>query len=274
VWLTNSSALTLDAGSVSVIDANAFAGEGLMDSLKPGERRLVSYGADLAVLVKAERGPGSGRVLKIVARDGILMSSQEERVTWKYTARNEDAAPRTLIVEHPLRAGWTMASEPAAAEMSPNAARYRLPLPAKQEAALTVTERHAGDTNYRLVDLDNSTIAVLVRAGAGEAALRRALQPLIDKRTEIAAAEVRLSALNGQIAEIERDQQRVRENMKALRGSSEERALTQRYTRQLGEQEDRLIALRANLAKAVADRDARRRELAELAGRLQFEIAG
>ena len=274
VWLTNSSALTLDAGSFSVIDANAFAGEGLMDSLKPGERRLVSYGADLAVLVKAERGPGSGRVLKIVARDGILMSSQEERVTWKYTARNEDAAPRTLIVEHPMRAGWTMASEPAAAEMSPNAARYRLPLPAKQEAALTVTERHAGDTNYRLVDLDNSTIAVLVRAGAGEASLRRALQPLIDKRTEIAAAEVRLSALSGQIAEIERDQQRVRENMKALRGSSEERALTQRYTRQLGEQEDRLIALRADLAKAVADRDARRRELAELAGRLQFEIAG
>jgi predicted nucleic acid-binding Zn-ribbon protein len=113
-----------------------------------------------------------------------------------------------------------------------------------------------------------------VRAGAGEAALRRALQPLIDKRAEIATAEVRISALNGQIAEIERDQQRVRENMKALRGSSEERALTQRYTRQLGEQEDRLVALRADLAKAVADRDARRRELAELAGRLQFEIAG
>ncbi len=273
-WLTNSSALTLDAGSFSVIDANAFAGEGLLDSLKPGERRLISYGTDLAVLVKGERGPESGRVLKIVARGGILISSQEERVTWKYTARNEDASPRTLIVEHPLRAGWTMGSEPAAAEMSASAARYRLPLPAKQEATLTVTERQAGDTTYRLIDVDNSTIGVLVRAGAGDAALRRALQPLMDKRAEIAAAEVRISALSGQIAEIDRDQQRVRENMKALRGSGEERALTQRYTRQLGEQEDRLIALRAELAKAIADRDARRRELAELAGRLQFEIAG
>ena len=274
VWLTNSSTLTLDGGSFTVIDANAFAGEGLMDSLKPGERRLVSYGADLAVLVKGEPGPGSGRMLKIVARDGVLVSSQEERSTWKYTARNEDASARTLIVEHPLRQGWTMAADPVPAETSANAVRYRLALPAKQEATLTLTERRAGDTSYRLTDIDDRTITVLVRAGAAEDGLRRALQPLSDKRVEIAAVEARITTINGQIAEIERDQARVRENMKALRGTAEEKALTQRYTRQLGEQEDRLTALRADLARANAERDARRRELSELAGRLQFEIAG
>ena len=139
VWLTNSSALTLDGGSFSVVDANAFAGEGLLESVKPGEKRLLSYGADLAVLVKMEPGPYSGRVVKIVARDGVLISSQEERAVWKYTARNEDTAARTLIVEHAVRPGWTMAEQPAVAEMSPTAARYRLSLPAKQEATLTVT---------------------------------------------------------------------------------------------------------------------------------------
>jgi hypothetical protein len=274
VWLTNSSALTLDGGSFSVIDANAFAGEGLMESLKPGERRLMSYGADLAVLVKAESQPGSGRLLKIVARDGVLIASQESRVTWKYTARNEDASPRTLIVEHPVRPGWMMASEPAAAEMSTNAARYRLPLPARQEATLTLTERFAGDQTYRVTDVDDRTIALLVGAGAAEGALRGALQPLTEKRAQIAVLDRRISTLTGQIAEIERDQQRVRENMKALRGTSEEKALTQRYTRQLGEQEDRLIALRADLAKTSAERDGRLRELSDLAAKLQFEIAG
>ena len=52
VWLTNGSGLTLDGGSISVIDGNAFAGEGLIGSLKPGERRLLSYAADLGVLVE------------------------------------------------------------------------------------------------------------------------------------------------------------------------------------------------------------------------------
>jgi len=274
VWLTNSSALTLDGGSFSVVDANAFAGEGLLESVKPGEKRILSYGADLAVLVKMEPGPYSGRVVKIVARDGVLVSSQEDRAVWKYTARNEDASARTLIVEHPVRPGWTMAEQPAVAEMSPNAARYRVSLPAKQEATLTVTERRAGDTTYRLVDLEEQAIVILIRSGASEPSLRRALQPLTDKRSEVAAAEARMSSINGQIAEIERDQQRVRENMKALRGTDEEKALTQRYTRQLGEQEDRLATLRSDLAKASADRDARRRELSELAAKLQFEIAG
>jgi len=274
VWLTNSSALTLDGGSFSVVDANAFAGEGLMESLKPGEKRLISYGSDLAVLVKAEPGAASGRVVKMVARDGVLVTSQEDRAAWKYTARNEDAAARTLVIEHPVRPGWTMGNEPAPAELTPTAARYRLALPSKQEAALTVTERHAGETSYRLTDIDDRTIAVLVRGGAAEPALRRALQPLTDKRAELAAADARVSSINAQIAEIDRDQQRVRENMKALRGSDEEKALTQRYTRQLGEQEDRLGALRDDLKKATADRDARRRELSELAAKLQFEIGG
>src|SRR6185436_20834712 len=128
--------------------------------------------------------------------------------------------------------------------------------------------RHAGETTYRLVDFDDRTIDVLVRAGGvQEAALRRALQPLTEKRAEVAAAEARLTAIASQVSEIDRDQARVRENMKALRGSDEEKALTQRYTRQLNEQEDRLAALRDDLKKATADRDARRRELAELAGK-------
>jgi hypothetical protein len=274
VWLTNSSALTLDGGSLTVIDANAFAGEGLIESIKPGEKRLMSYGSDLAVLVKGAAGESSGRVTKVVVRDGVMIASQEDRASWKYIARNEDASARTLIIEHPLRPGWTVGVDPPPAETAPNAARYRLPLPAKQEAALTVTERHAGETTYRLVDFDDRTIAVLVRGGVQEAALRRSLQPLTDKRSELAAAEARMTAINTQMAEIDRDQARVRENMKALRGSEEEKALTQRYTRQLNDQEDRLAALRDDLKKATADRDARRRELSELASRLTFEIGG
>jgi hypothetical protein len=272
VWLTNTSALTLDSGSFTVIDANAFAGEGLVESMKPGEKRLVSYGSDLAVLVKAAQGNGSGHVTKLVAKDGILVASQEDRAVWNYTARNEDASPRTLVVEHPLRPGWTVSTDPAPAETSAVSARYRLALPSKQEASLTVTERHAGDVIYRLVDFDDRTIVVLVRGGVNEATLRRALQPLTDKRGELAEADARLATLNAEIAEMTRDQERVRENMKALRGTAEEKALTQRYAKELNDQEDRLASLRDEQKKATADRDARRRELNELVAKLTFEI--
>src|SRR5437588_5206818 len=51
LWLSNASPLTLDGGSFNVLDGNTFAGEGLLEAIKPGERRLLSYATDLALLV-------------------------------------------------------------------------------------------------------------------------------------------------------------------------------------------------------------------------------
>lgn len=55
MWLSNSTGYTLDGGSVAIIDGNAFAGEGLVEPLKAGERRLISYAAELGVLVSAKQ---------------------------------------------------------------------------------------------------------------------------------------------------------------------------------------------------------------------------
>jgi hypothetical protein len=51
VWLENKSKLTLDSGSFSIFESGEFAGEGLLDPIHPGEKRLLSYAADQAVRV-------------------------------------------------------------------------------------------------------------------------------------------------------------------------------------------------------------------------------
>jgi hypothetical protein len=54
LWLKNTSALTLDGGSFSVLEDEVFAGEGLTGPVKPGERRILSYATDLELLVEAQ----------------------------------------------------------------------------------------------------------------------------------------------------------------------------------------------------------------------------
>jgi len=125
---------------------------------------------------------------------------------------------------------------------------------------------------YRLTDLDESTVAVLVQGGASETSLRHALQPLTDKRAEVAVAESKLSAIESEILAITQDQNRVRENMKALRGSAEEKSLLQRYTKQLNAQEDRLGQLESEKKRATDERDAKRAEFASLAANLTFDL--
>src|SRR5215469_10890158 len=70
LWLRNNSGLTLDGGTFNVLEQDSFAGEGIMDVLHPGERRLLSYAADHAV-----------RVLRVVKDKNPLGSRRVTRVT-------------------------------------------------------------------------------------------------------------------------------------------------------------------------------------------------
>ena len=59
LWLTNSSGLTLDGGSFSVMEEQTFAGEGVFDPIRPGEKRLVSYALDLALNASSKNANGA-----------------------------------------------------------------------------------------------------------------------------------------------------------------------------------------------------------------------
>ena len=61
MWLENTSKLTLDSGSFSIFESGEFAGEGLLDPIHPGEKRLLSYAADQAVRVRVTDAKASGR---------------------------------------------------------------------------------------------------------------------------------------------------------------------------------------------------------------------
>jgi hypothetical protein len=271
VWLTNGSGLTLDGGSISVIDGNAFAGEGLIASLKPGERRLLSYAADIGVLVDSKSDATPGRLVRVRARNGIVIQETEERANWTYTARSEESSPVTLIVEHRQRAGWKLTGEPTPVETTPDAYRFRIVIEPKKDATLTVREARPGETRVSVTDFLDSLNSQLVVSGGASEALQRALAPVIAKRSEVANIERQLGSLHADLRGIVEDQQRLRENMKALRGSAEEKQLLQRYTRQLDDQENKLEVLRREIATTTGRRDAARQELSALIGNFTYE---
>jgi hypothetical protein len=271
LWLTNASGLTLDGGSVSVIDGDAFAGEGLIAPLKSGEKRLLSYAADTGVLVDARTDQVPARVSRVSAHDGILKQETEERITAIYRARNENPTPTTLIIEHRLASGWKLAPGQTPAESTADAQRFRVVLPPAKETAFEVRQLRRGESVLMVGNLDSQFIAQLATNGVAVADVERALKPVLDKKAEVAALERRVESLLKDRNTISQDQNRLRENMKALRGSREEKALLQRYARQLNEQETRLDELQAQLARATGDVERVRGELSALIAHLSFD---
>jgi hypothetical protein len=272
VWLTNSSDLTLDGGSVALIEAGAFAGEGLLDTLKPWERRLISYGADLGVLVNAKTEGRSGRLQRVHIANGMLRRESEQRESRTYTMRNQDRRPRAIVIEHPVRDGWKLAGNRPPVESTASAYRFQVGVPAGETAMLVVDEVRLDPMEVAITDVDGEFLSVALQGTDQQPAVERMLKPVFDERRAIAELTASIATRNSEITTIRTDQARLRENMAALQRSSRERRLLERYLRQLDEQETRLDTLKQEIARLTSQQQAAERRLADTIRTLELDL--
>jgi hypothetical protein len=265
IWLTNSSGLTLDGGAFNVIDENTFAGEGLLDPIKPGEKRLLSYAIDLGLRVESKRNSDSERVSRITIDKGILRWTNEVREHRTYTIRNENSDARTVIVEQAARPGVKLAKgSPQPAETSPNLNRFRVSVEPKKTATLKVDEYQPMVTTYALTNLTRDNIAFFLQQKALSPEVEKALRQIIAQKNVVADLDTQIQSQKSQMENIGQDHQRLRENLKALKGSAEEKTLIQRYTRELDSQEDQMDSLRKSGDDLRKQRDSAQADLDRL----------
>lgn len=271
VWMTNTTPNTLDGGSFTVLEDATFTGEGLMDPVKPGERRLLSYAADLALLVDAQHESlRPERVTTVKIARGVMILQDEARQRTTYSVRNEDTKARTLVVEHALADDWKIVSPTKPAETAPGIHRFRVAVPPKSTASLLVEAMRPVETTVRLSTVTDDQIALLVRQRSLSAEVERALRPILDIKQTLAGVNGEIKARNDEVQQIFKDQERLRENRKALGNLQEERSLVARYTRQLEEQETRLDVLKREIAEREARRQKIQAELDALVAALAF----
>jgi hypothetical protein len=272
LWVNNTSDLTLDGGSFNVLEGDAFAGEGLMDAIKPGEKRIMSYAADLGVLVDAKQKADNQRVTKVVIAHGTMTQSTQERQENSYTIRNRDTSTRTLVIEHPARPGWKLADDAKPAESSASFHRFRLTLEPKKTTTLVVKEYRPILNSYQLTNVTDNQIKYFLEQKMINPDVEKALRRIAAQKNDIAVIEAVITGRRAQVSSISEDQQRVRENMKALKGSAEEKALVERYVRELNEQEDHVQSLRREIADLQQKRDAGQSALNGMIEALQMDV--
>lgn len=271
LWLTNSSGLTLDGGSFSVMDEETFAGEGIFEPIRPGEKRLVSYALDLALNVSSHNRAQVQRIARVRISRGIMTHKNEVRESKTYTFRNEDSSPRAVIVEHPARQGYELRGEARPVETTAGWMRFRLQVEPKQTVALVVEEARPLEAHYELTNVSSEQVDLFVQNGSINKAVEDALRKVLAQKGVISELDGKRSAHDEEMQKIFDDQQRLRENMKALKGSAEEKALLQRYTQQLNGQENRLEALRKEGEQLATQRASAQEVLDKMVQELSFE---
>jgi hypothetical protein len=255
-----------------VLEDETFAGEGLTDSIKPGEKRLVSYAIDLGMRVNSKAEGDPQRVTRCRIARGVMIQTSILRQQTIYTIRNDDTTPRILVIEHPTQAGWKISEDPKPEESTASTDRFRVTLEPKATETLKFHESKSLETRYELSNITDNQIGIFLQQKSINPEVEAALRKILAQKDRVAGFESELTRRDEEKQKIYDDQQRICENLKALKGSAEERALTQRYTQQLSDQENRLQGIEKEVADLQGKHDQAQAELDQMVESLSFAL--
>ncbi len=267
VWLENTSKLTLDSGSFSIFESGEFAGEGLLDPIHPGEKRLLSYAADQAVRVKVIDRKSDRTLHHVKIVRGAVIETHMDVVSVTYSATNSADEDRTVLLEHARRNnGWTLDDGLKAAETSPNLYRFKLPVAAHSTQKLEVRERGPESTSVSLNAAGNQTGYLLDLVKRAPDALDK-LKPVIDGQTAIADLDRRIDESKKSEETAASDETRDRDNLSALKGND----AAKRFVDELNRAEDQLQATRKQTADLEQQKKVAVDKLNDLIAGLSFD---
>ncbi|MGD0630810.1 MAG: hypothetical protein ABR987_15880 [Terracidiphilus sp.] len=267
VWLENTSKLTLDSGSFSIFESGEFAGEGLLDPIHPGEKRLLSYATDQAVRVKVTARSGKRTIHHLSFHKGVIVETHMNVDSQTYSATNSADVDRVVLIEHGRRNnGWTLDDGLKAEETTPDSYRFKVPVAAHSTAKLEVRQR---GPEYVTVDLRSNP-----RQEEFLLQLVKDVPDALDKLKPVIDAQGVLTDLDRRIEDSKKteetaaaDEARARENLTALKGND----AAKRFVEELNRAEDQLQATRKQTADLEAQKKAAEGKLKELIAGISFD---
>jgi hypothetical protein len=267
--LTNSTGKTLDGGPITVFDAASYAGEALVNTLKAGDKRLISYAVDLGTRVTTQFDSSREMVREIHVNRGLLTTRAAMDETKTYTIRNVDQKPKTLIIEQAQRPDYKLLGQKPS-ETTTNAYRFEVKLGADGTEKFPVAEERVYVTTTAVSSLTPDDLLAYVQNKALSDTGRRQLQQIASAKRQIADFDNQIRQLDSNANTIVSDQNRVRQNIESLNRVSGQQDQVQKYARQLATQESELAGLRDQLSDLKKQKAAQESSLNALIETLDF----
>ncbi len=267
--ITNSTGKTLDGGPITVYDGNAYAGEALVETVKAGDKRLISYAEDLGTRITTKLDSGRQTIREVHVRRGLITTRWVARETTMYTIRNVDQKAKMLVIEHPIRPQHKLLTlKPA--ETTSSAWRFEVKLAPGASETFPVAEERVYHTSMMLVNVTPDFLASYVQNTSLDDAGRKLLARIVEQKRLIAANDTEIGRTEQQLNEIVRDEERVRQNIESLNRVSGQQDLVQKYARQLETQETQIAGLRDRLSESRRKKTQLSEELNSQIEKLEF----
>jgi hypothetical protein len=234
---TNTTGLHLMQGPITVFEGSSYAGDARVLDLQPKEERLLSYAIDLGTEVEpvAKRDPD--RLTKVKLNKGLLYQTTKVRESKLYNVKNRSEKDRTLLIEHPFRADFTLVSKDKPSERARDVYRFELKIPAGKSASEEVIEEKDVLSAVQLSNSDDQTMRFFLSQPVVSEAVKKALGKALELKGKLSGTQREIAEQQRQLQTIVDDQGRLRANLKEMPPTAE---AYKRYLKKFDEQETQI----------------------------------
>jgi hypothetical protein len=280
--LRNTTGLTLEGGPITVYEKDTYSGEALIETFPPlaaaaakddkekKDQRLISFAVDLGTRVNPVAGGSSQDFWQARILNGVLYADYRQQQATVYNLNNVEDRDKSVVIQHPFRADWKLVNTPKPMEQTAQLYRFEVPLAANKQTEFKVTEERPGSTTITITEANPDTILFYARQKYVTAEAKAFLEKVAKLQGEIAELNRQSQELERQKTEIAQSQNRVRQNMQALGGTEQERALRARYVKDFEDQENKFGDASAKQEALKTQVEAKTKELKELIAGYSF----
>jgi hypothetical protein len=268
VRFRNTTPFVLEPGPISIFAGGSFVGEGLSEAVGANSSATIPFAVETGIMVTSTSKSDREEMRLIKMSRGILEVEQFARKATTYTVKAQTMESGfDMLVRHP-KSGWnySLAERPDGTEDLPDAYLVKIAVPAgKRDGTLTVVEQTPSKSSISIWDKPALGLLekLLVYTDLTPDAKKK-LQPIVDKRREMAKFEEQIIGLTEKRNKLDQRASELRENIRSIEKNTQANAQRQKWTKQLDEFTSEGNKLGVQLAELEAKRLDKRIEMEDL----------
>jgi hypothetical protein len=266
--LKNTTGMHLMQGPITVFEKNTYAGDSRIMDLQKGEERLISYAVDLGTEVEPVAKRDADRITLVKIVKGILQTTTKLREIKTYNVKNRSEQDRVVLLEHPYRPDFKLVSKEQPQERARDVYRFEVPVAAGKSASQEVAEERDLVNHVAISNLDDPTMKLVFQSNVTKPEVIAALKKSQDLKFKMGETQRELGLARQQLADIERDQTRIRANLKDTPATA---AAYKKYLEKLDAQEGEIDKLTAKVKELQESENQQRKEYENYLANLSVE---
>jgi hypothetical protein len=263
-YFKNTTALTLEAGPVTVFDGSTCVGEGLLRRvLKKDMKEMISFAVEAGVTVETRVDHRNDPVTRGRIANGVLTLTHTQNMESVYSLKNQLAKDVVLHLDHARHGGFTLVDPAKPDEEVLGQYRFRIELKTGAAIEHKVRETQPVSTTVALIQTPAETLRYYSTQRYLPDASRKFMAELAQTQGEINRLRQEEAELNQERARLNEDDARIRQNLGVLRADASELEMRRKYLTRLQDSDTRQEQIKGLLKEKAQQRAGLERDLAK-----------